>query len=34
MALSEKAQAHGDLPYVVLQKMVDHHVSVSITGIL
>ena len=34
MALSKKAQAHGDHPFVLLQKMADHHVSVSITELI
>ena len=34
MALSKKVQAHGDPPSVLLQKLMDHRVSVSITGLL
>ena len=34
MALSKKVQAHVDHPYVLLQKLMDHRVSVSITGLL
>ena len=34
MALSEKAQAHGDHPCVLVQKLIDRRVFLSITGIL
>ena len=34
MALSGKVQAHRDHPCVLLQELMDHRVSVSITGIL
>ena len=34
MALSKKSQVHGDHPSVLLQKLMDHRVSVSITGLL
>ena len=34
MALSKRAQAHGGHPCVLLQKLMDPRISVSITGIL
>ena len=34
MALSRRSRVNGDHPYVLLQKLTDHRVSVSITGLL
>ena len=34
MALSKRAQVHGDHMFVLLLKLTDHRVSVSITGLL